>query len=443
MGKLLLSRKISYEKLFLNVIAVFGAVLGLLNAALSWRIFGTSDRADVWILSLVIVQAFILLSQLGVEQVAVFSAEAYSKDRVKGEIFDRDSLTWSLIFGLLFSALLFLARDMISAGFGAGYNKLAQSEVGRTMAPLLLQVAVSPCLYVLKQQLLLKGRTRLAVSLNNCFGGVQCIFLVAGLTMENITPYQLTWSIGIGSALVVVAVVYFAGPHGATRVMPDWKSLVPFVRSSVQFRFVHAIHNFMVVFLTNSVLSGGVVGTISIFQYTKKIADGLASIAVGPHLSIYHAVQARAWVAQDKVNFVKNIKEYIFSAIPLLLGASLLFFVGVYVCVEYFNVALQMNVNAALFLLALLLSWQLVISIESVAAGVLVLAKNSVLFLLINGLYVGLFFSCITFILDKPYTGSSVAILSLSCQVASFLLFSAAAKILSVRHFGEVDCARN
>jgi len=411
------------RNLVLNLFAVIGALLGLANAALAWLVFGVGIDADVWMMTLVVIQAFILLSQLGVEQVAVYSAEAHARDPQQGVLFDRDSLTWSMVFGLLFASIAFWLLDYIIHVFAPGYSLQTKAQLSSTLQPLLLQVALAPSQYVLRQQLLLKGRARTAILLNSSFSAVQCACLTWIWMIGQSNPFLLSWTIALSSVGISFYFLLLVGERGVGQHVPNWPSLWPFVRASVQLRAIHSVHNFIVVLLTNAALSGGIPGTVAIFQYFKKLADGLSSISVGPHLVVYHAAQARAWVANDRLEFQKNIRLYLKAALPLFLVSSIAFAVVAEFSMKYFAVRNFQLASPEGLLLLLLLVWQTVISLESIAAGVLVLSKNSGLILIVNLIYVGLFFVAINVIIQPPYTGATVAIASLGCQLVSFVLF--------------------
>jgi hypothetical protein len=422
--------------LFLNAFAIVGAMLGLANAALAWRIYGTAAIGDSWMMAIAITQSFTLLSQLGVEQVAVFSAEARADSQEAGDRFDRHSLTWALLFGIGFSSVILSLSSWIVTAFASGFSDAAQAQVRTAFTPLLLQVAVAPSLFVLRQQLLLKGRTRLAVVLNNVFGLVQFLVLIFAWHGGTPPPERLAWSVGLGCVSLVMTAVFAVGEKGSGRQMPKWSSLSPFIRASLQLRFTHSIHNFLVVLLMNSALSAGVPGTVARFQYVKKVADGLSAISVGPHLSVYHAAQAQAWAVTDCAAFARNLRSYLLTAIPLLLGATGVFLVLASMLVRYLTDPRIQAAGHEIALLLVLLGWQTVIAIESIPAGVLVIQKRTGLLMAVNGIYVAIFFSAIEWLIPRPYSGLSVAATSLGCQLVSFLLFSIVATKLYRRKFG-------
>lgn len=422
------------DRLFLNVFALVGALLGVANVALAWRVFGTGSTGDLWMMALAVVQAFVLLSQVGVEQVAVFAAQARALGVSDGERFDRDSLTWGLISGLAFALLMLLVLPAVVLTFAQGFGIDARHALGATLMPLLLQVAVAPALYVLRQQLLLNQRARWSVLLGNTFGAMQCLALIAALVAPSATPQQLALAVGAGCAIVVVAAVLALGAPGAGRRWPAWTPILAFIRASVALRLTHSAHNFLVVLITNSELSSGTSGTVALFQYVKRVADGLCAVSVGPHLAVYHADQATAWAQRDRAGFAANIRAYLGSALPLLALATGLFLAGAWL----FNASPVGSLApsaVALSLFWLLLAWQALIAVETVPAGVLVLENRAGAMLLVNGVYIGLFYLGVQWLVGGSDVGITVAALSLGCQVLSLALFSQIGWAMHRRHF--------
>lgn len=418
------------DRLFLNVFALLGAVIGLGNAALAWRLYGTTRDADVWMLAFTITPALCLLSQLGVEQFAVFSAEAHAADADAGRRFDRDSMTWALVFGLACCVVLALLAAPLVAVFAHGYGPDERAQVVAVLLPLLLQVLFTPPLYVLRQQLLLQGRPRVSIVSNNLFGAVQLAVLSVAWLGGGMSTLRGGVATGVLSAALAAWLVFAFCERGVLRHAPDPRQLWPFVRASMAMRATHSIHNFLVVLLTNSALSGGVEGTVALFQYTKKVADGLASISVGPHLSVYHPAQARAWAARDASAFAANVRAYLVAAFPLLLLASVALALVAVVVVQLVPGAAARLPAGGLAVVLVLLAWQALISLESVPVGVLVLARRPDLLLAINGLFVVTFFAVLHGVLVAPYTGLAVAVASVACQAVSAVLFALVARRL-------------
>lgn len=429
------------DTLFLNGVALLGALLGLANVALAWLLFGSSADVDLWMMALVLSQAFMVLSQLGVEQVAVFSARARAGSPAEGACFDRDCLSWALMFGGGFALLVLWALPLVVSLCAQGFDAPTQGRLATALAPLLLQVAAAPGLYVLRQQLLLDQRARWSVALGQALGALQCLLLLVAWALAVHQPERLAWALGVGSLALTLACVLVLGARGAGRQLPHWQSLLAFVRASAAMRLTHSAHNFLVVLVTNAALSGGLAGSVAMFQSIKRVADGLSSIAVGPHLGVYHAAQATAWTARDRGAFLRHMHSYARTALPLLAAGSALFLMGTLAYGAWTgNARCQWN-SAEVALLLLLLAWQTLIAVETVAAGVLALDNRAGWLLLVNAIYILVFFAAVQWLLPRPTSGVGVAAVSLACQLASFGLFSLVAWRLARRHFAGVPHA--
>ena len=429
------------ERLLLNAIAVLSVAVGLMNTALAWMVYGTGGKADVWMLSFVVVQAFVLLSQIGVEQYAIFSAEHRAVSEQIGGSFDRESLCWALIFGIGFALLLALLLPLVVAMFATGFRDDARNEVHATVFPLLIQVSLAPMLYVLRQQLLLKGRAKVSVLLNSTFAIVQLLVLVGGWLTGQLSPPVLATFVGAGSMVAAVSALLSAGPIRQQFSLPNWRRLWPFIRASAALRFTHSIHNFLVVLLTNSALSGGVSGTVSLFQYVKKVADGLSSVTVGPHLQVYHAAQASAWARLNRQKFHDNILDYLRHALPVI-GIAL---AGMVVCWHFAgnfvpNFA-QKATTGAFWIFLVLSAWQVLISVESIPAGVLVVGKHTRWLFLVNALFALNFYLGMRVVVAPPYTAMTVSVLSLGCQCISSAIISSLAWTFYRKKFADFNNA--
>jgi hypothetical protein len=185
------------------------------------------------------------------------------------------------------------------------------------------------------------------------------------------------------------------------------------------------VHNFVSVAVISSFLSGGVEGTVSFFQYVKRIADGIASICIGPHLSVYHAKQNISWVKNNAKLFKLNIVSYFKSAIPLFLAAILCMLIIGWIVINFYPSYIHnyssFDVFAYLFLLLLL--WQMIISLETVAVGVLVMENLSAILFIVNVIFI-LNLILIMNVVNKPYSTLTVATACVICQIVSLILSS-------------------
>ncbi len=415
--------------------AALGASLGVANIVLSWRLFGTGREGDLWMMVMAIAQALAILSQLGVEQVAVFSARARQAGADQGRRFDRDSLQWSLLFGLLFAVVMALMLQAVAAAFAAGFDAPTRDRLVALLLPIMLQLAAAPPLYVLRQQLLLDNRAAWSVVLSHVFTAVQCLVLLVCLFCQTTDAELLAWLLGVGSMAGALLAVAGFGPAALRWQAPCWRSLAPLVRASASMRLTHSAHNLLVIVLTNAALSGGAPGTVAVFHYAKRLVDGLASVTISPHMAVLHARQVTAWTRRDGAAFRDNAIRYVCCALPLLMGASSLVLLIGWGWGTWSGDARLRPGSDEYGLLLLLLAWQLVMAIETVAAGVPAYENRAGWLLAVNGLYIASFFLAVHILLPQPVTGAAVAAWSLACQLLSCGLFSWLAWHLCRQHF--------
>ncbi|MGI9141988.1 MAG: hypothetical protein ACR2IJ_02250 [Fluviibacter sp.] len=384
----------------------------------------------MWMLVLAMTKACNLLSQLGVEQFPIFSAERRALGASLGDAFDRDSIGWSMLSGLLFSGLLSLAAPWLVGLFATGFSRNEQIDALQIFYPLLLQVCIAPAMFVLRQQMLLADRKLLATILGWSLGAVQLVVLLFCFVCAIGDVNFVAIGTGVLSLVFAGVAVWLWSGSQVYRRLPDFKTLLPFVRASVTMRCTHSVHNFFVVLLTNNALSSGAEGALSIFQYVKRLADGLASVTFVPHAGVYHARQAAVWAEGGSTAFVSNVEHYFkTSLVALLLMLATTLSVGGAVLWSGDGFKILTLENAGLFCLMLL--WQAVIAVETIPVGVITMAKQSLQILCVNMIYVAMLFMLTHILPSASMTGFQIGGALLVSQLLSLCLFT----LLAVRIF--------
>lgn len=408
----------------LNLLAGCGAALGVANILLAWRLFGTSREGDLWMMAMAVAQTLAVLSQLGVEQVTVFSARARAAGSDSGRQFDRTSLQWALLFGLTFAALAGAMLQGVAKLFAPGFDADLNVRLMSVLLPILLQLAAAPALFVLRQQLLLDDRPAWSMVLSHAYGVVQCLVLAGAVAGGFGQLEALAGWVGAGSLAVVLAAIGCFGPRGTWRWhTPEWPALAVFVRASMAMRLTHSMHNLLVVAVTNAALSTGPAGTVAVFQYAKRLVDGLATVAVSPHMAVLHAKQATAWMQRDAAAFCGHAVHYIRTAVPLLVGASTLALLASWAWASLSDQPPLRPGGSHWLLLLLLCAWQLVMAVETVAAGVLSYDNRAGSMFAVNSLYIACFFGVVQ-LLPVLTGGVAVVAAALGCQLLSLVLFT-------------------
>lgn len=409
------------SKLVLNVISTALALVSLLNIYFIWLAYGSSSEADIWMMGLSIVQMLFLLSQLGVEHYATLISEAFEVEFKKGIQLERNYLLWSVIFGLFFSIVSYILLPYIVESFAPGFKVIDQLKLKELIESMLLAVASAPSVYVLRQQLIKDGRETCALIVGGVFQYVLFVYLffyVNSIVLgDSILVGLVTYALSIVLALTF-------GRSGWINSVISMSGIYNLIHQSVRFRFVHSIHNFIVIFLINSALSKCQAGTVSNFQYAKKIADGFVSVVFGPHILILHAKQARAWASSLLVEIVLNIKSYltvsvsIFSISLMVLGGGIW---GSIMFLEY----RQYDPLVKIFgLFALLLCWQVVIAVETIPVSLLIADSRAGLIMCINVTFIATFFILINSF-NAPLNGDLIACYGIISQLISLIIFSA------------------
>lgn len=372
------------KKYLVNIIALSGLCVGLLNTILIWAIYGSTSNADVLMLSFVMFQSFSLLSQLGVEQFSIFSAEERAKSINLGLEFDFGVIVWSLIFGAIFSCALIYFLPWLVNLYAKGFSAEEQKKLFETVMPLAISTAFSPFLYVIRQKMFLDGRVKLASALNGLFSYIQFFVLTSVFFMfRGSGTITISWCISICFFVLSFFLLSVNLKSVALLKRTNYSKLRSFVVASVKLRLTSSIHNFFSVLLTNSALSFGYSGTVATYQYIKKFADGVSSISAGPHLQIYHANQSIVWAKSDKNAFLANIKKYIDQIVPIFIIGALSFMFLVYILSLLLDGIESEIPNNGYCIFLILLLWQLIISVETIAVGVLVMQKKH--FFLVDG----------------------------------------------------------
>lgn len=418
-----------------NILAVLGAGIGLMNSALVWKLFGADINSDIWLLDVAIIAILSLLVLVGVEQFQVFYTEIYLKDKMDASEFLGGAFIWAIISGLVFSGICFVICDVIMSGFAGGLVREAKELAIPVFLILLVQVAFSPLLHI----------TRCTLNVRHYYGASYCLSLILPLGQlisllifiylgkRDVIELAKWSSFFILAQLVLCPLILIKWASFPKNV--DAKFFISFMKNSFTMRIGHSFHNFFVGMILNNALSHLAPGLISVFQYAKKFSDGLAGIAIGPQANIYHARQAKSWAEGDKKLFYVNVKIYLKNTLPIyFIGVLLVWFLLPWLLELLAKGRDTGSVNGIKFVFLALAAWQGIISIETIFAGVVVIAKRSMILWLVNGIFIVSFFIAVKFI---PVDASVwwLAIVGLLTQCINFIFYAASAWRLTNKHF--------
>lgn len=426
------------KPIFYNLLALLSAGLNLLNSFLAWHLFGATSAADIWLLSIAIIGAFNVLALLGVEQFLYCYVDERARGQQQADDFAKTVLIWSLLSGMVFSIGCALLMPLIVKLFAGGLEAPAQARLEVLMLAMLPQTAAAPCLHVVRQLLNAHGQYTHAYILLMWTPAVLLVAQLAGMLL-GWSLEELAWVLGAGALLQVGLCLHLAKRwwRSGRRIAKPATALHQFILKSVSMRSAHALHNFLSVAIIGSALSTLSAGTLSIFLYAKRIAEGVSSISVGPHVSIYHAKLAEAWTKFNRSASLDAARSYLKHILPLfLLGVGLTWLLLPPILLMISSLASQASIDSMMLSFLLISVWNLIIIIESVFVALLTTAHRAAVFGLVNGLFIIFFY-----VLTNLHLGISAAIqLPIGASIAqcvSLVLFASVAYSLFNRHFKE------
>ena len=418
-----------------NVMAVAGAAIGMLNTILIWKLFGSSQSADVWLLGLAVANILALLVLMGVEQYLVFYTSVLTKSPSEAGGFALTSVIWALLSGLLFALFCFVVADLLVSWFAGGLSVDAKRSATSVLALLLPQVAVAPLLHITRCTLNAHGRYGRAYALSLIIPSVLLCALLFFVVAGGGEVHKLGWVVAVAACLQLVVCLVMIYPWCAFLHKLITKDFWEFVKNSVTMRIGHSLHNFFVGLIINNTLSHQAPGMISIFHYAKRFADGATSVTIGPQSNIYHARQALAWAERNRPQFKENIKTYLRIITPLFLAVALLVLLSMPWLLNLLSRdSMEHAIDAMQITFAVLVVWQGIISIETIFAGVVVTARQSFILWVVNGLFVSSFYLYTSYIpTDSPVWYLAVA--AVLAQLVSILCYGGVALLLTKKQF--------
>jgi hypothetical protein len=421
--------------LLYNALAALGPGLGIINLLVAWRLFGADSVADAWLLSLTVINVLNMIALLGVEQFLYCYSDKRAHAEEEAEHFAKTAILWSLLCGVVFAAICAVLAPHLIEVFASGFTEPAKRDVTTLLVVMLPQTAAAPLLHVTRQLYNAHERYVSAFLLTLWGPSILLITQLLGL-LVGLRIGDLAWIVGVGG--VVLVVLCLCAVHRWLRnfhlLSKPLHGLSDFIWKSVSMRSGHTLHNFLSAAIINSTLSTLPAGNVALFQYAKRFADGVSVLAVGPHGSIYHALLAKAWSELNYNSVWKAATAYL-KHVFLLFVASVII---VWLALPYILVLVASNTNvqvenmASIFLLVSV--WNGLIIFESVFVGILITANRAGMFILVNGLFVMIFFflSRLDLNLAIVFQLPAMAVLA---QSVSLLLFVVLALHLFRRHF--------
>ncbi|MCW2312609.1 MATE family efflux transporter [Rhodoferax antarcticus] len=419
-----------------NGIAAIGAAIGMLNTILTWKLFGATQTADIWLIGLAVVSILSLLVLLGVEQFLVFYTSILTQRPDYAASFAFMAMIWSLLSGGLFALGCFWMVDLLVSWFAGGLSEGAKQTAASVLVLLLPQVAVAPSLHITRGILNAQGNYGrsylLALITPSALLSVLAYFSVVGgggvLQLGFTVAVAAFLQLGICYTMVFRCLI----TSWNAKLMKEFRD---FVVNSVTMRIGHSFHNLFVGLIINSTLSHQAIGMISIFQYAKRFADGVFTVTIGPHVGILLARQASAWPDRNYTQYKKNIKVYLRTISPLFFGSAILVFLLIPMLLEMMpRDGAEHAVGAIQITYAIFTVWQGLIALEAVFVGVVTTARRSFILWGINCLFIVNFYLFSKYISESSPVWYLVAA-AIFAQLISVGCFGVTALFLAKKQF--------
>jgi len=417
-----------------SVISLLNVGCGLAVTGLIWFKYSASKDSDVLLLATSSVSMLAQLSLVGVEQVLYFYADERKKSDQDAGHFFKLAFTWSLLSGGLFAIFVALFSKGFLSLIASGLPEASLSQASYLLLCLLPQLIMSPPLHVLRAKWALEekfGRAYL-LSAVNAFILLLCLIVTIVIRVNNLEFF--------GQLCLVIFILFLAGFVFYNRrflLWPnasDWLKIKALIIHSSTIKGANAVHNFLIQALLSSILSKMPVGSISIYQYAKKLADGVFAITAGPQVMIYHsrcAVAVSHWNLKEmRGNAVHFLKTFLSLFFVMALMVYTIAPIALAIVAKSFTPSAIDDIRVAYVGIVL---WYLIMGIETLSVGIILATRSSLALFSVNFTFILLFFIWsrlhnIERVLELVFTTAGF-------QCVSFCLFTLSA-LLIIRRRG-------
>lgn len=420
-----------------SLISLLNVGCGLAVTGLIWYRYNATQDSDILLLAISSISILAQLSLVGVEQVLYFYSDERHKGLQAANHFFKLAFTWASISGAIFTLVFVCLAKYFLLMVGSGFSEVARTQTAYLMLCLSPQLVLSPTLHVLRAKLALDEKFGWAYLLSavNPLILVVCLILTIAAGVPDLTTFG-NFSLGIfifflGSFLFFNREYLLLKPSRA-----DWHKIKELLFHSSMIKGSNAMHNFLVHALISNILSQLAIGSISIFQYAKKLADGVFAITAGPQVMIYHSRCATAISAASSTHLRTELKKHIMEFTKTFFSLFFATAFAVYlltplalsiVAKDFSHLAIENIRHVYLGIVA----WYLIMGVETLSVGV-ILATRSVLALFgVNFIFISLFFSWSR--IHKIEEIIELTLTTVGFQMISFALFTWAAIMIVKR----------
>lgn len=412
-----------------SFISVLNVACGLAVTGLIWFRYSAGKESDILLLATSSISILAQLSLVGVEQVLYFYADEVKKGIKEADQFFSVAYTWSLLSGFGFTILLVLLSKYFLMLVAPGFEESSLSESRYLLICLSPQLILSPTLHIFRARWSLEekfGRAYLLSALNS-FVLLICLILTAVLRTSNLEVFG-NFSLGI-FLVFLLGFVFYNRRYLVRFSKRDWLKVKALLSHSSQIKGANAVHNFLVQALISSLLSLMPTGSISIFQYAKKLADGVFAITAGPQVMIYHSRCAVAVSHWNMSEMRENVIHFLKTFLPLFLSMAALVYFMTPIALSILAKSLATPVIGEIRWVYLGTAlWYLIIGIETTSVGILLATHSSRLLFGINFVFIFLFF--IWTRIHRIESALELIFTTSGFQMMSFFLFNSSALMI-------------
>lgn len=376
-----------------SLISLLNVGCGVLVTILIWHRYSASQESDILLLATSSISILAALSLVGVEQVLYFYADERKKSHAEAEYFFKLALTWALVSGLVFAGVVVGLSKYFLMLVASGFSESSQALARSILLCLSPQLVVAPALHVMRARWSLDekfGRAYLLGSVNSLIL-LLCLILTALLRLESLEAFGR-----LSLAVFVAFILGFVFFHRHSVIRPrhsDWLKIKDLVIHSSMIKGANSVHNFLVQALISGLLSHMPTGAISIYQYAKRLADGVFAITAGPQVLIYHSRCARAVSHWNLKEMKANVRHFLKSFLGLFFAMALVVYglapTALAMVGKNFTPAILDQIR---WVYTGIVLWYLIMGIETLAVGIILATRSSLVLFSVNFAFIFLFF---------------------------------------------------
>lgn len=406
-----------------SFVSLLNVACGLSVTGLIWYKYSATAESDIFLLATSSISILAQLSLVGVEQVLYFYADERKKSQQDAERFFKLTFTWSLLSGVIFALVFMAISKYFLMMVASGFSEEAKTQAGYLLLCLSPQLIISPSLHVLRAKWALDekyGRAYLLSAVNS-FILLICLLVTMGTQVSDLKAFGNV-SLTVYLTFLFVYVIY----NRKLLIRPflsDWQKIKELVIHSTKIKGANSVHNFLVQTLMSSILSQMSIGSLSVFQYAKRLADGVFAITAGPQVMIYHSKCAHSISNWNRAEMRSNAVQFLKAFLTLFLAMAVMVYfltpLALSIVAKNFSIATLNEIRSVYIGIVL---WYLIMGIETLSVGIILATRSSLALFGVNFTFIFLFF-----IWSRIHTIEQVLELTFTTagfQLVSFNLFA-------------------